>query len=96
MANFGDGSAVVGFDDDRVERDVEDEAAPHRAAEASERMLWSVRISQWRTSHGSGSWRVCIPLSASAHANLWPREVCVRENNRVQAAHRARSIRDWL
>src|ERR1700693_4366908 len=38
----------------------------------------SVRISQQRIPHGSGSWRVCIPLSASAHANLRPREVCVR------------------
>jgi hypothetical protein len=44
---------------------------------------------------GSGSWRVCIPPSASAHASLRPREVCVRESNQVRDAHRGRSIRDW-
>jgi hypothetical protein len=59
-------------------------------------LSWSVRISQWRTPHGNGSWRVCIPLSASAHANLWPPEGCARESNRVQAARRGRSIRDSL
>jgi hypothetical protein len=35
-------------------------------------------------------------LSALAHANLWPPEVCVLESNRVQASRRGRSIRDWL
>jgi hypothetical protein len=58
------------------------------------------RLSEFRSSadtpHGSASWRVCIPLFASAHANLRPREVCVRESNRLQAARHGRSTRDWL
>jgi len=48
------------------------------------------------TPHGSGSWQVCIPLSASAHVNRELPVVCVRESNRMPAAHRGRSIRDWL
>jgi hypothetical protein len=47
------------------------------------------------TPHGSGSWRVYIPLFASADANLRPPQVCVGESNQVPAAPRGRSIRDW-
>jgi hypothetical protein len=56
-------------------------------------LFCSVRIFQYHIPHGSESWRVCILLSASIHANLRPRKVCVRESNRVQAAHRDRNIR---